>query len=129
MLFFYNCVHIMGYRQQRTKPVKGLCSDLPEKLGGQKAMQDKTLNTNQNIILENRKSLVISGITDVDSFDEREVCLYTSLGELTIQGKELHIDSMSVETGDMTITGDIWAVVYGDKDRRGPLSALGRLFR
>ncbi len=92
-------------------------------------MQDKTLNTNQNIILENRKSLVISGITDVDSFDEREVCLYTSLGELTIQGKELHIDSMSVETGDMTITGDIWAVVYGDKDRRGPLSALGRLFR
>lgn len=92
-------------------------------------MQDKTLNTNQNIILENRKSLVISGITDVDSFDERAVCLYTSLGELTIQGKELHIDSMSVETGDMTITGDIWAVVYGDKDRRGPLSALGRLFR
>lgn len=92
-------------------------------------VQDKTLKANHNLILENRKSLTISGITDVDSFDEKAICLYTQLGELTIQGKELHIDSMSVETGDMTVTGDIWAIVYGDKDRRGPLSALGRLFR
>lgn len=92
-------------------------------------IQDKTIKPNHNMILENRKSLSISGITDVDSFDEKSICLYTQLGELTIQGKDLHIDSMSVETGDMTITGDIWAIIYGDKDRRGPLSALGRLFR
>ncbi|SEH76526.1 sporulation protein YabP [Ruminococcus flavefaciens] len=92
-------------------------------------MQDKTVKQNQNIILENRKSLSISGITDVDSFDEKEISLYTQLGELTIQGRELHIDSMSVETGDMTITGDIWAMIYGDRDKKGPLSALGRLFR
>ena len=91
--------------------------------------QDKTVKANHNMILENRKSLSISGITDGDSFDEKAICLYTQLGELTIQGKELHIDSMSVETGDMTVTGDIWAIIYGDKDRRGPLSALGRLFR
>ena len=87
------------------------------------------IKQNQNLILENRKNLSISGITDVDSFDEKAICLYTQLGELTIQGRELHIDSMSVETGDMTITGDIWAVVYGDKERKGPLSALGRLFK
>ncbi|WP_303824824.1 sporulation protein YabP [Ruminococcus flavefaciens] len=92
-------------------------------------MQDKTFKQNQNIILENRKSLSISGITDVDSFDEREISLYTQLGELTVQGRELHIDAMSVETGDMTITGDIWALIYGDKDRKGPISALGKLFR
>ncbi len=92
-------------------------------------MQEKNVKTNHNLILENRKSLSISGITDVDSFDEKAICLYTQLGELTIQGKELHIDSMSVETGDMTVTGDIWAIIYGDKDRHGPLTALGRLFR
>ncbi len=92
-------------------------------------MQEKNIKTNHNLILENRKSLTISGITDVDSFDEKAICLYTQLGELTIQGKELHIDSMSVETGDMTVTGDIWAIIYGDKDRHGPLTALGRLFR
>lgn len=92
-------------------------------------MQDKEIKKSHNLILENRKSLSISGITDVDSFDERTICLYTELGELTIQGRELHIDSMSVETGNMSITGDIWAVVYGDRDRKGPISALGRLFR
>jgi len=92
-------------------------------------MQDKTAKQNHNIILEDRKSLSISGITDIDSFDEREISLYTQLGELTVQGRELHIDAMSVETGDMTITGDIWALIYGDKDKKGPISALGRLFR
>ena len=92
-------------------------------------MQDKTVKQNHNMILENRKSMSISGITDVDSFDEREIILYTQLGELTIQGRELHIDAMSVETGDMTITGDIWALIYGDKDKKGPISALGKLFR
>ncbi|MBR1824480.1 MAG: sporulation protein YabP [Ruminococcus sp.] len=92
-------------------------------------MQENNAKQNQNIILENRKNLSISGITDVDSFDERTIVLYTQLGELTVQGRELHIDSMSVETGDMVITGDIWALVYGDKDKKGPLSALGKLFR
>ena len=92
-------------------------------------MQEKKEKQEQGLILENRKNLSISGITDVDSFDEKTISLYTQLGELTIQGRELHIDSMSVETGNMTITGDIWAIVYGDKDRRGPISAIGRLFR
>ncbi len=92
-------------------------------------MQDKIVKQNHNLILENRKSLSISGITDVDSFDEKEISLYTQLGELTVQGRELHIDAMSVETGDMTITGDIWALIYGDRDKKGPVSALGRLFR
>ncbi|MDE5860927.1 MAG: YabP/YqfC family sporulation protein, partial [Ruminococcus sp.] len=67
-------------------------------------MQENNIKHNQNLILENRKNLTISGITDVDSFDEKAICLYTQLGELTIQGRELHIDSMSVETGNMTIT-------------------------
>ncbi len=92
-------------------------------------MSDKTVKQNHNIIMENRRSLNISGVTDVDSFDEKTISLYTELGELTIQGRELHIDSMSVEAGNMTITGDIWSMVYGDKDRKGPISALGRLFR
>lgn len=92
-------------------------------------MQEKAAKQNHNIIVEDRRRMTVSGITDVDSFDEKAICLYTQLGELTIQGKELHIDSMSVESGDMTITGDIWSVVYGDRDRKGPVTFLGRLFR
>lgn len=92
-------------------------------------IQEKVQKRNHNVIMEDRKILTISGVTDVDSFDEKTICLYTVLGEMIIQGKDLHIDSMSVETGDMTINGDIWSVVYGDKDRKSPLSLLGKLFR
>lgn len=91
--------------------------------------QEKITNANQNIILENRQKLSISGITDVDSFDERAICLYTELGELNIHGRELHIDTISIETGNMTITGDIRSLIYGDRDKKGPVSAMRRLFR
>ena len=64
-----------------------------------------------NLILEDRAKLTLTGVTDVDCFDERI------------------INDVSVETGDMTITGDIWLLQYGEKDRRGPLSLLGKLFR
>lgn len=82
-----------------------------------------------NLILENRKKLTISGVTDVDNFDEKTIILYTHLGELTINGKNLHVNEISVETGDMSIDGDIWAITYGDKDRKSSLSFFGKLFR
>lgn len=81
------------------------------------------------LILENRKQLSLSGVTDVDCFDEREIVLYTRLGELTITGKDLHINAVSIENGNMTVEGDIWSVQYGDRDKQNPLTMLGRLFR
>lgn len=86
-------------------------------------------NKPHNLILENRKKLSISGVTDVDSFDEKTVILYTQMGELTIQGKNLHVNGLDVETGEMSVEGDIWALTYGDKDRRGSLGFFGKLFR
>lgn len=91
--------------------------------------EEKKQRTIHNVIMENRKALTISGVTDVDSFDERCISLYTQMGELVIKGRELHINSVSVETGDMSIEGDIWALCYGDKDKSGALSFLGKLFR
>lgn len=82
-----------------------------------------------NLILENRKNLSISGVTDVDHFDEKTVLLYTQMGELTIQGKNLHVNAVSVESGEMTVDGDIWSITYGDKDKRGAANFLGKLFR
>ncbi len=90
---------------------------------------EKTTRQVHNIIMENRKSLSISGVTDVDNFDEKEILLYTQMGELTVSGRNLHVNSISVETGDMTIEGDIWSLCYGDKDRKGPVSFIGKLFR
>lgn len=91
--------------------------------------EDKNVHKIHNIIMENRKLLTISGITDVDNFDEKEILLYTNQGELTISGKNLHINSMSVETGDIIIEGDIWSLCYGDRDRKNPVSMISKLFR
>lgn len=85
--------------------------------------------TNHNAILENRKNLLLTGVTDVESFDERTVSLYTQLGELTVQGRQLHVNGMNLETGEVIIEGDVWALCYGERDKRGPLSLLGKLFR
>ncbi len=82
-----------------------------------------------NVILEERSKLSVSGVTDVESFDENEISLYTALGELSIKGKCLHVDEISLETGDMAVTGDIKSMVYGDKDRTKKLSLWGKITR
>lgn len=92
-------------------------------------MANEEKNLTHNIIMENRKTLSISGVTDVDNFDEKTILLYTQMGELTVQGKGLHVNSVSVETGEMTIEGDIWSLTYGEKDRTSPLTFFGKLFK
>ncbi len=82
-----------------------------------------------NLILEGRSKLSVSGVTDVDRFDENTVLLYTSMGELTVSGTDLHVNDLSVESGEMNIEGEINSIVYGDPDRHSPLSFLGRIFR
>ncbi len=86
-------------------------------------------NQIHNIVLEGRRKLSVSGVTDVDSFDENTVLLYTSMGELTVCGSDLHVNAVSVESGEMDVEGEIRSIVYGDPDRRSPLSFLGRIFR
>lgn len=82
-----------------------------------------------NAILENRQRLMLSGVTDVESFDEKLVLLYTQLGELAVKGSQLHVSEMSTESGELTIEGEINSLIYGDRDRTKKLGLLGKLFR
>lgn len=70
------------------------------------------IKTPQNIILENRKKLTISGITDINNFDENIISVITTLGYLTIKGSQLKINNLSVETGDVIIEGNINSLFY-----------------
>lgn len=87
------------------------------------------LSAHHSAILQDRASLELSGVTDVDSFDENEISLYTTLGEMVVRGKGLHVNVMNVDTGDMSIDGDIRSIVYGDKDRKKKLGLWGRMTR
>ena len=87
------------------------------------------MTAHHSVILQDRSSLELSGVTDVDSFDENEISLYTTLGEMVIRGKALHVNAMNVDTGDMQIDGDIRSIVYGDKDRKKKLGLWGKVTR
>ena len=67
-----------------------------------------------NLVLEDRRMLTVSGVSDVDSFDEETVVVFTDLGELTVRGNNLHINRLSVETGELTVEGNIAALIYSD---------------
>ena len=81
----------------------------------------------QNLILENRKRLSVSGVEEVAGFDETYIRMHTTLGELIIHGENLHVEILSVETGETVITGYISELVYEEPSRN--VGLLSRLFR
>lgn len=64
------------------------------------------------LTLNERKSLTMSGVTEVVSFEETAVVLKTSLGLLTVQGQELKLKTLSLEGGQMEVDGEVSALIY-----------------
>lgn len=76
--------------------------------------EKKAVKVPHSIILENRKALTATGVSNVDSFDEQTIVAYTDLGELVIKGRNLHINKLNIETGELTLNGDITSMSYSD---------------
>lgn len=80
-----------------------------------------------SLILENRRCVSLTGVSEVGSFDEEAVVIYTDFGELNIRGKALHINKLNLDSGEVTIDGEIIAMVYTENRPSGGL--MSRLFR
>ena len=89
--------------------------------------RDLDLKAPQHITLENREHLSISGVEEVESFDESAIFLTTAQGGLEIQGEGLHIEKLSLDGGDLKVEGTVNALIYesGGREQGG---LLGRLF-
>jgi len=70
----------------------------------------------QNLILENREKLSISGVIDVESFNDECVIAETELGTLIIRGIDLHISKLNIENSELGIEGEIVSCEYSDRD-------------
>lgn len=84
-----------------------------------------------NLILENRRKLSVSGIDEVESFNEEEIILRTkNNGVLLIKGMELHINKLNVDSGDVNILGEVTSMDYVDQSTKakGP-GLISRLLR
>ena len=71
------------------------------------------------VILRDRKSVSLTGIEDVISFDESAVVLSTTQGTLAIEGEGLHILQMNVDSKEFCIDGKVCAMSYIDRRPRG----------
>lgn len=89
-----------------------------------------TNTTVQNLILENRGKLNISGVLDVLSFDDQIVIVETELGLLNVKGENLRINKLSIDTSEVIVEGDIVSLAYSEKDtdKKGS-SFLGKIFK
>ena len=89
--------------------------------------KEKFSNTPQNIILEDRARLSVTGVLDVDSFDDRQIVAKTVKGTLMMRGSDLHIDKLSLDTGDLVVTGLVTELGYEETAPSGSL--WQRLFK
>lgn len=90
-------------------------------------MEEERKSGNHLLSVENRRQLVASGVLDVDRFDEKAVVVLTNLGVLTVEGEDLHINRLNVESGEITIEGVIDRLQYADlKEKGGMFKGLFR---
>ncbi|MCI5649281.1 MAG: sporulation protein YabP [Fusicatenibacter sp.] len=92
---------------------------------------EETAAKAHRLSMENREKASLFGILDVYSFDEHQVLLSTSAGELSIRGKDLHVNRLHLEQGEVEVEGKIDSFLYSDgglkRQKEGPW--LARLFR
>lgn len=79
-------------------------------------LKKNNMTTYQNIVLENREKLTVTGIQDVLSFDDQIIIVQTELGLLTIKGENLKINKLSLDTSDFAVDGYISSLTYSNSD-------------
>lgn len=77
--------------------------------------------------LEGRERLTVSGVEDVDRFDETGIIMTTSAGTLVVTGEDLHIGKLSLDGGELHVDGRIDSITYEDQSP-GRGGFFGRLF-
>lgn len=90
--------------------------------------KEKIASKSHNIIMEDRAHLSVSGVLDVESFDDRQIVARTSKGNLIIRGGDLHIDKLSLDSGELVVTGLITDLGY-EETAAGGGSLWSRLFK
>lgn len=69
-------------------------------------------DTNHTIKMDNRENIFITGVNDVISFDEETVIVDTQMEILIIQGRNLHVNKLNLDDGELAIDGEINGLHY-----------------
>lgn len=90
--------------------------------------EENALSLGHRLTLESRNKLSLTGVTDVGSFDETAAVLETGRGTLIVRGRNLHVEQLNLEAGEVRLTGEVDSLAY-EESRQTQGSFLQRLFR
>jgi len=76
--------------------------------------EEKALENPHRLTLDSRSRLTLTGVTEVESFDENMVVLHTTRGTLVVQGQGLHLQLLSPDGGQVHVDGTVDSMVYED---------------
>ena len=75
------------------------------------------------LTLEGREKASLCGVTAVSCFNEQEIVLETTVGEVALLGENLHIDQLNLQDGQLDVTGEIAGIEYNGpvhkREKRG----------
>lgn len=91
-------------------------------------MQSDSAASKHTLSLTGRERAVITGVSDVDCFNEQLVVLMTDLGRMTITGENLRVESLNLQGGELVIEGEVASIEYAGRVKK-PGGVLGRLLR
>lgn len=89
--------------------------------------EEQAVSLPHKVVLDGRGRLDITGVTEVESFDEGMVALGTTRGTLVVRGSGLHLRLLSLDGGQVQVDGTVDSLTYED-DNRAPTGFFARLF-
>ncbi len=91
-------------------------------------MEQKQETGVHKLVLSERKTLFLTGVKEVLSFDAKEVLLETTRGVLILRGDGMNVTRLLVEQGELELSGRIDSLVYTNREKKDAGSVLKRLF-
>lgn len=95
-------------------------------------MEERQLVKSHKLIVNNRKTSMVTGVLDVLSFDLNEILLETEQGMLMVKGTDLHVNRLNLEKGEVDLSGNIDSIAYSSvqpsKGKTGE-GFIARLFK
>ena len=79
--------------------------------------EEKALELPHKLTLDGRNRLVLTGVTEVESFDESMIVLHTTRGTLVIRGSGLHLQLLSLDGGQVHVDGTVDSMTSEDETR------------
>lgn len=91
--------------------------------------ENKAILKNQNIFIEDRQKLTITGVELVESFNDNTIILTTVKGGIVVKGEGLNINKLNLEDGNVKIDGTINGIAYSNKEAGSKGNFLGKMFK